>query len=73
MISRRDEASVELSLDEARIIVDGHTVERFTELEAELTRGPESALGPLLGLLDGRPGLSPTVESKLARAMAALP
>jgi CHAD domain-containing protein len=66
-----DEASVELSLDEARIVVDGHTVERFTELEAELTRGPEAALGPLLGLLDGRPGLSPTVESKLARAIAA--
>ena len=66
-----DEAAVELSLDEARIIVDGRTVERFTELEAELTRGPETALGPLLGLLDGRPGLSPTVESKLARAMAA--
>jgi len=66
-----EEASVELSLDEARIVVDGHTVERFTELEAELTRGPESALGPLLGLLDGRPGLSPTVDSKLARAMAA--
>ncbi len=65
-----DEATIELSLDEARIIVDGHTVERFTELEAELTRGPESALGPLLGLLDGRPGLSPTVESKLARAIA---
>jgi CHAD domain-containing protein len=64
------EATVELSLDEARIVVDGHTVERFTELEAELTRGPESALGPLLGLLDGRPGLSPTVESKLARAIA---
>ena len=35
------EATVELSLDEARIIVDKHTVERFTELEAELTRGPE--------------------------------
>jgi CHAD domain-containing protein len=64
------EATVELSLDEARIVVDGHTVERFTELEAELTRGPESALRPLLGLLDGRPGLSPTVESKLARAIA---
>jgi CHAD domain-containing protein len=66
-----DEAQVELSLDEGRIVVDGRTVERFTELEAELTRGPESALGPLLGLLDGRPGLSPTVESKLARAIAA--
>ncbi len=66
-----DEASVELSLDEARIVVDGHTVERFTELEAELTRGSEAALGPLMGLLDGRPGLSPTVESKLARAIAA--
>ena len=65
------DAQVELSLDEARIVVDGHTVERFTELEAELTRGPETALGPLLGLLDGRPGLSPTVESKLARAIAA--
>lgn len=65
-----DEAAVELSLDEARIVVDGHTVERFTELEAELTRGPETALGPLLGLLDGRPGLSPTVESKLVRAIA---
>jgi CHAD domain-containing protein len=64
------DATVELSLDEARIVVDGHTVKRFTELEAELTRGPESALGPLLGLLDGRPGLSPTVESKLARAIA---
>lgn len=64
------EATVELSLDEARIVVDGHTVDRFTELEAELTSGPESALGPLLGLLDGRPGLSPTVESKLARAIA---
>ena len=65
-----EEASVELSLDEARIVVDGHTVERFTEFEAELTRGPEAALGPLLGLLDGRPGLSPTVDSKLARAIA---
>ena len=64
------DATVELSLDEALIVVDGHTVERFTELEAELTRGPESALGPLLGLLDGRPGLSPTIESKLARAIA---
>jgi len=66
-----DEASVEISLDEARIVVDGRTVEHFTELEAELTRGSEAALGPLMGLLDGRPGLSPTVESKLARAIAA--
>jgi CHAD domain-containing protein len=65
------EASVELSLDEARIVVDGRTVDRFTELEAELRRGPEEALGPLLGLLDGRPGLSPTVDSKLVRALAA--
>jgi CHAD domain-containing protein len=64
------EASIELSLDEARIVVDGHTVERFIELEAELTRGPEAALRPVLGLLDGRPGLSPTVESKLARALS---
>ncbi len=65
------EATVELSLDEVRIVVDQHTVDRFIELEAELTRGPEDALGPLIGLLDGRPGLSPTVSSKLARALEA--
>ena len=65
------EATVELSLDEVRIVVDHHTVDRFIELEAELTRGPEDALGPLIGLLDGRPGLSPTVSSKLARALEA--
>ncbi|MFI5199970.1 MAG: CYTH domain-containing protein [Candidatus Limnocylindrales bacterium] len=65
------EASVELSLDEGRVLVDGHTIDRFTELEAELRRGREEALGPLLGLLDGRPGLSPTGESKLVRALAA--
>jgi inorganic triphosphatase YgiF len=54
-----DEATVEFSLDEARIIVDGHTVEQFTELEAELTRGPESALGPPGGSL-----ATPTIPTR---------
>jgi CHAD domain-containing protein len=65
------EAAVELSLDEADVVSRGRVVERFLELELELTRGTEADLAPLRTLLDGQRGLAPAPGSKLERALAA--
>lgn len=65
------EAAVELSLDEADVVSHGRVLERFLELELELTRGAEADLGPLRALLDGYAGLAPAPGSKLERALAA--
>jgi CHAD domain-containing protein len=65
------EAVVELSLDEADVVARGRVVERFLELELELTQGTEADLGPLRALLDGHRGLAPAPGSKLERALAA--
>ena len=66
-----DAAAVELSLDEVDVIARGRVVERFIELELELTRGVEADLAPLRTLLDGTAGLSPASGSKLERALGA--
>ncbi len=65
------EAAVELSLDEVDVVSRGRVVERFLELELELTRGSVADLAPLQALLDGHHGLSPAQGSKLERAMLA--
>ena len=66
-----DGASVELSLDEVDVVARGRVVERFIELELELTRGVEADLAPLRTLLDRTAGLSPAPGSKLERALDA--
>ncbi|MDP9482200.1 MAG: CYTH domain-containing protein, partial [Chloroflexota bacterium] len=64
-------AAVELSLDEVDVVSHGRVVERFLELELELTRGSVADLAPLQGLLDGHRGLIPAHGSKFERALIA--
>jgi CHAD domain-containing protein len=65
-----EEAEVELSIDEVAVVAAGRVVDRFLELEAELRRGPASALGSLAAVLEADPDLAPVMTSKLERAMA---
>ncbi len=65
------EAAVELSLDEVDVVAHGRVVERFLELELELTRGSIAELAPLQALLDGHHGLTPSRGSKLERGLLA--
>ena len=65
------EAAVELSLDEVDVVAHGRVVERFLELELELTRGSIADLAPLQALLDGHHGLTPSRGSKLERGLLA--
>ena len=64
-------AEVELSLDEVAVVAAGRVVERFVELEAELRRGPATALDVLGVVLAADPDLAPETGSKLDRALAA--
>ena len=64
-------AAVELSLDEVDVVSHGRVVERFLELELELTRGSVADLAPLQALLDGHHGLTAAPGSKLERALLA--
>jgi CHAD domain-containing protein len=63
---------VELSLDDVEILGLGGVLERFEELEAELRRGPETPLAELVAVFDRDGDLTPTSQSKLSRAVAAL-
>jgi CHAD domain-containing protein len=65
-------ARVELSLDEVDVVTRGRVVERFIELEAELVRGDEGALGALADRLATEPGLRRAGSSKFEAAMAAI-
>ncbi len=65
-------ARVELSLDEVDVVTRGRVVDRFIELEAELVRGDEAALGALADRLATEPGLRRVDSSKLEAAMAAI-
>jgi CHAD domain-containing protein len=65
------EATVELSLDEVDVVLRGRVIERFLEIELELTHGSIADLAPLQALLDGHHGLSPARSSKLERALEA--
>ncbi len=63
---------VELSLDEVDVVARGRVVDRFIELEAELTRGDERELTALGAALAEEPTLRPARTSKLEAALAAL-
>ncbi len=64
-------AEVELSLDEVTVVADGEVADRFVELEAELRRGPSTALEVLAAVFAADPDLTPERTSKLERALGA--
>jgi CHAD domain-containing protein len=66
-----ESAELELSLDEVAVMAGGRVVDRFLELEAELRRGPATALDALAAVLADDPDLAPEPASKLERALAA--
>ena len=66
------QSRVELSLDEVDVVSRGRIVERFVELEAELTRGDEGELEALGAALDAEPTLRRASTSKLEAALAAV-
>jgi CHAD domain-containing protein len=63
---------VELSLDEVDVVARGRVVDRFVELEAELTKGERSALAALGEAIESETGLERARTSKLEAALAAL-
>ena len=63
---------VELSLDEVDVVERGRVVERFVELEAELTKGEESELAALGAAIESETGLERARTSKLESALAAI-
>ncbi len=63
---------VELSLDEVDVVERGRVVERFVELEAELTKGEESELAALGAAIESESGLKRARTSKLESALAAI-
>ncbi len=65
------DAAVELSLDEVDVVARGRVIDRFAELEVELTSGDESRLAELRAFLENDSGLSPATSSKLEAALAA--
>jgi CHAD domain-containing protein len=65
-------ARVELSLDEVDVVTRGRVVDRFVELEAELTKGDEGELLALGKTLDAEPALRRAGTSKLESALAAV-
>ncbi len=69
---RSPAARVELSLDEVDVVARGRVVDRFVELEAELTKGDEAELEALGRTLDAEPALRRAQTSKLESALAAV-
>jgi CHAD domain-containing protein len=67
-----DASTVEMSLDDIEVVADGEVVERFTELEAELVSGDETALSVIAAVLEGIEGLRRATSSKLEAALAAV-
>lgn len=61
---------VELSLDEVEVVAGDAVVGAFVELEAELVKGEEAALGALATVFDAEAGLDRASSSKLETAMA---
>jgi CHAD domain-containing protein len=68
----RDDAAVELSVDDVEVYAGDHVIERFAELEAELREGSEAVLEPLAELLSEIEELVPAETSKLERALDAV-
>ncbi|HSL77267.1 MAG TPA: CHAD domain-containing protein, partial [Candidatus Limnocylindrales bacterium] len=69
---RASSTRVELSLDEVDVVARGRVVDRFIELEAELTKGERSALAELGAAIESETGLERARTSKLEAALAAL-
>ncbi|HET7168923.1 MAG TPA: CHAD domain-containing protein [Candidatus Limnocylindrales bacterium] len=69
---RSTAARVDLSLDEVDVVARGRVVDRFVELEAELTKGDEQELAALGAALEAEPTLERARSSKLEAALAAL-
>jgi CHAD domain-containing protein len=67
-----DDTVAELSLDDVEVLADGKPVDTFTELEIELTDGPDTPLLEAARELDADPSLSPSPTSKLDAAKAAV-
>jgi CHAD domain-containing protein/adenylate cyclase class IV len=65
------DAAVELSLDEVDVVARGRVIDRFAELEVELTSGDEARLVELRDVLEKEDGLTPATSSKLEAALAA--
>ncbi|HTC85455.1 MAG TPA: CHAD domain-containing protein, partial [Candidatus Acidoferrum sp.] len=65
------DATAELSLDEVDVVARGRVIDRFVELEVELTSGSEERLDELGRVLTGDKGLTPALGSKLDAALAA--
>jgi len=65
------DATAELSLDEVDVVARGRVIDRFVELEVELTSGSETSLDELAVALSGDRGLTPALGSKLDAALAA--
>ena len=63
---------VELSLDEVDVVARGRVVDRFVELEAELTKGDRSDLAALGAAIESEGGLERARMSKLEAALTAL-
>ena len=68
----RDGTSVELSLDDVRVIDGDDELERFVELEAELRSGAEDDLQQVAEAVAAVPGISPSPSSKLEAAERAV-
>ena len=65
------DAAVELSLDEVDVVARGRVIDRFAELEVELTAGEEERLTELRAVFEAQGGLTPATSSKLETALAA--
>jgi CHAD domain-containing protein/adenylate cyclase class IV len=68
---KASDAAVELSLDEVDVVARGRVIDRFAELEVELTSGDEARLVELRDVLEKEDGLTPATSSKLEAALAA--
>ena len=69
---RASTTRVELSLDEVDVVARGRVVDRFVELEAELTKGDRAELAALGDAIESQGGLKRATISKLEAALAAL-
>ena len=65
-------STVEVSLDDVRVVHDGAEIDRFLELEIELVDGDEAPLEAVAELLSGTSGVKPSPHSKLASAEHAI-
>ena len=64
---RDGDTVVELSVDDVEVIARAHVVERFIELEVELSVGPEEPLLALREALDADPALTPSGDVEAGR------